>query len=186
MKAMVISSSMASSDEESEKRIAKTHSVIRLFQLVITFAMVFFPLVLIATLLCLFVTIPAWTIRNPPEETPDLPITPLDQSFFSTMILMNRVQMTGSFASNVAQLAAAPFLMLFSFLVALQLANRPEAMEKDTTNLLRGDQKFFLNWAIRRVWRARNTRTTRGTRIAGVGALTSVVLRQVLTLKIYT
>ncbi|KAB2108361.1 hypothetical protein AG0111_0g2714 [Alternaria gaisen] len=177
---MATSSSMACSDDESEKQTTRTQSSSKLLQIVLAFAIVFFPLVFVATLLCLFVTIPAWTIQDPSEEDMNLPFNTLDESFYSTKVLMNRVAVTSSFASNVAQFAAAPFLLLFSFLVALELANRHETTDQDTINLLRGDQRFFFNWTLFRLWRSRNTKITKGTRIAGIGALMSVILTTLL------
>jgi hypothetical protein len=112
MKAIATSNSMACSDDESEKRITGTHSVSRLLQITFAFAIVFFPLVFVATLLCLFVTI--LTIQNPPQENVDLPVKPLDESFFMTKVSLNSVALT-SFASNAAQLAASPFLLLFYY-----------------------------------------------------------------------
>lgn len=167
---------MACSDDESENITTGTHSVSRLLQIALAFAIVFFPLVFVATLLCLFVTIPTWTIQIPPQENVDLPVSPLDESFFATKVLMNSVALTSSFASNAAQLAASPFLLLFSFLVALELANRHEDVDQDVVKLLQGEPKFLFNWTLLRFWRARNAKMTSGTRIAGVGAFIALVL----------
>jgi hypothetical protein len=137
-------------------------------------------LVLVATLLCLFVTLPIWTIQNPPDVNANLPLKPLNDSFFITAILGSKVAFTSSFASNIAQWAATPFLLLFSFLVALELANRHETVDPDQTNLLRSHQQtLFSRTVLRRLWRARNTKRARGTRIAGVGALISIILTYV-------
>jgi hypothetical protein len=176
---MTVSSSMASSVEESEKQTANMRSVSRIFQIALAFATVFFPLVLVATLLCLFVTIPIWTIQHPPEENAYLPVNPLNESFFITKIFSNKVSLTSSFASNIAQFAASPFLLLFSFLVALELANRHQDMDEETTKLLQNDQKVLFSWTVHRIWRARNTKRASATRIAGVGALISLILTYV-------
>ncbi|CAN9280556.1 unnamed protein product [Alternaria sp. RS040] len=122
---------MPCSDEEFEKPTMRAHSIWRLFQIAFAFATVFFPLVFVATLLCLFVTIPAWTIQDPPEENANLPIDPHDESFLTTTVLINKVALTSSFASNVAQWAAVPFLLLYSFLVALELSNRHQVIDQD-------------------------------------------------------
>ncbi|CAN9296677.1 unnamed protein product [Alternaria alternata] len=158
---------MSCSDEEFEKPTTRAHSIWRLFQIAFAFATVFFPLVFVATLLCLFVTIPAWTIQDPPEENANLPIDPHDESFLTTTVLINKVALTSSFASNVAQWAAVPFLLLYSFLVALELPNRHEVIDQDMKKLLHGDQTFLLNWTVLRLWRARKTKIASGTRIAG-------------------
>ncbi|CAN9275286.1 unnamed protein product [Alternaria alternata] len=158
---------MSCSDEEFEKPTTRAHSIWRLFQIAFAFATVFFPLVFVATLLCLFVTIPAWTIQDPPEENANLPIDPHDESFLTTTVLINKVALTSSFASNVAQWAAVPFLLLYSFLVALELSNRHEVIDQDMKKLLHGDQTFLLNWTVLRLWRARKTKIASGTRIAG-------------------
>jgi hypothetical protein len=181
---MAIPRSKVSSDEVSETQPARMHSFWKLLQIALAFVTVFFPLVFIATLLCLFVTIPAWTIQNPPQENVNLPFRAKNVSFLTTKVLMNRVAVTSSFASNVAQFAAAPFLLLFSFLVALELANRHELVDQDVTKLLQGDQRFLLNWTVLRLWRARNAKIAKATRIAGIGALISVVLTYVFVLGI--
>jgi hypothetical protein len=175
---------MRSSAEESEKQTARKHSISRLFQIAFAFTTVFCPLVLVATLLCLFVTVPIWTIQNPREENKNLPIEPLDDSVFLTKIISNRVTLTSSFASNIAQFAASPFLLLFSFLVALELAKRHQAMDEGVTQLLRGDQSSLFNWVVHQSWRARNTKRVNGTSIAGFGALLSLVLTYVSSLEI--
>ncbi|RII20070.1 hypothetical protein CUC08_Gglean001469 [Alternaria sp. MG1] len=167
---------MSCSDEEFEKPTRRAHSIWRLFQIAFAFATVFFPLVFVATLLCLFVTIAAWTIQDPPEENANLPIDPHDESFLTTTVLINKVALTSSFASNVAQWAAVPFLLLYSFLVALELSNRHEVIDQDMKKLLHGDQTFLLNWTVLRLWRARKTKIATGTRIAGIGAFLCVIL----------
>lgn len=175
---------MASSVEESEKQTAETNPVSRLFHIALAFATVFCPLVIVATLLCLFVTIPGWTIQNPPEENANLPVVPLDDEVFLTTIFSNKVTLTSSFASNIAQFAVSPFLLLFSFLVALELANRHQAIDQDVTKLLQKDQTYLFSWIVHRSWRVRNTKGAAGTRIAAFGALTSLVLTYVFILEI--
>jgi hypothetical protein len=185
---MKVPRSMASSVDESEKGSMITHSMSRLlqplrallnstlFQLALAFITVFFPLVLVATLLCLFVTVPDWTVHNPTKENPDLPFTPLDTSVLLTKILNNHVTLTSSFASNIAQFAAVPFLLLFSFLVALELANQHQTMDQEFPKLIHGDTHSVYNWLVSRLGRAEGSRRVNGTRIAGVGALISLVL----------
>jgi hypothetical protein len=168
--------SMANADEP-ETRTAQRRSIPSLFHIGLAFATVFLPLVLVATLLCLFVTLPIWTIYNPPEEHNDLPIPPLNNSVFLTAIYSNKVTLTSSFASNIAQFAASPFLLLFSFLVALELSNRQHAKNEDTTKLLHGDHDPVS--ILLRMWRVRNTRRAKGTRIAGIGALLSILITYV-------
>jgi hypothetical protein len=172
------SRSMASNADEPEDQAAQTRSISSFFHIALAFGTVFLPLVLVATLLCLFVTLPLWTIYDQPEENANLPITPLDSSVFLTTVYSNKVILTSSFASNIAQFAATPFLLLFSFLVALELANRHEANDEDTTKLLDGDQNPMS--VLLRLWRVRNNRRANGTRIAGVGALISIILTYVL------
>jgi hypothetical protein len=178
--AMLVSHSIASSDEEPEKRPARIFSVPKHLQIALAFTTVFFPLVSVATILCLFVTIPSLTITNPPEDNANLPVPPQDQYFFFTTVFSNKFTLASSFASNIAQFAAAPFLLLFSFLVALDLAHRNQAIHQDVPKLLRGDQKFLCKWAVLRLWRSGNTEITIGTRIAGMGASISLVLTYVL------
>jgi hypothetical protein len=84
----------------------------------------------------------------------NLPFRAQNGSLLTTKVLINRVAVTSSFTSNVAQFAAVPFLLLFSFLVALELTNRHELMDQDVTKLLQGDQKFLLNWTVYRLWMA--------------------------------
>jgi hypothetical protein len=188
---MPVSSSMASHVDKPEKRIAttatystdttteelQTRSTPSLFHIGLAFATVFLPLVLVATLLCLYVTLPIWTIYNPPEEHNDLPVPPLNNSVFLTAIYSSKVTLTSSFASNIAQFAASPFLLLFSFLVALELANRQHAKNEDTTKLLHGDQDPMS--ILLRMWRVRNTKRAKGTRIVGIGALLSIIITYV-------
>jgi hypothetical protein len=175
---MAIPNSMPSSTEDISKPSSRTHSLSLLFQIGLAFATIFFPLILVATLLCLFITLPIFTIRNPPSNNHNLPIVSPDTSVFLTVVLNNKVSLTSSFASNIAQFAAAPFLVLFSFLVALELAKGQEEIEGDATRLLQGDPKFMVSWAVLRVWR-RDAKRARGTRVAGIGALVAVVLTYV-------
>jgi hypothetical protein len=177
---MRIPSSMTSSADEPEKHTARKHSISTLLKIIPAFVTVFFPLVLVATLLCLFVTLSIWTIHNPPEENPNLPFIPLNDTGLLTAISSNKVTLTSSFAGNIAQFAATPFLLLFSFLVALELAHRHQAMGQDVTKLLGGDQSFY--FILMRLWRARKTRRANGTKIAGLGALLSFVLTYVYIL----
>jgi hypothetical protein len=179
---MAVSSSMTLSAEEPEKQpVTRSHSVSTLLRMIPAFVIVFCPLVLVATLLCLFVTLPIWTIHNPPEENPNLPVLPLNDTGFLTAISINKVTLTSSFAGNIAQFAATPFLLLFSFLVALELANRHQTTGQDVTKLLGGDQSFF--FILIRLWRARKIRKANGTKIAGFGALLSFVLTYVIVLR---
>jgi hypothetical protein len=182
LNAMAVPQSTASSADDLSKLPPRSHSLSYFLQIGLAFATVFFPLFLIATLLCLFVTLPIWTLPNTFEENPNLPIRPVDSSFFLTLVLSNKVSLTSSFASNIAQFAAAPFLLLFSFLVALELAKGQEDVDQDTTRLVTWDPKFLLSWAVLRVWRKGNGRRARGTRVAGIGALISIVLTYVLSL----
>jgi hypothetical protein len=168
--------SMASSAEEPKKQTTRPDSVLAFFQIASAFAFVFCPLVILATLLCLFVTIPTWTIHHPLEENANLPIKALDKSVFYTAVFMGKVSMTSSFAPNVAQFAVVPFLLLFSYLVALELANQHRDMGRDEARLLRGDQKAFLGWISRRFRSARRTERADETRIAGIGALIAFLL----------
>jgi hypothetical protein len=181
---MTVESSMASSAGYSEKQTPRARSIPKLLEIALAFAIVFFPLVLVGTLLCLFVTIPKWTIHNPPESNAKLPVPPLNESVFTTKIFMNRVTSTTSWASNIGQFAASPFLLLFSFLVALDLANRHQDSDEEATRLLKNDQNVLFSWIVHRVWPARNTRSAYGTRIAGIGACIALVFTYVFVLKI--
>lgn len=96
-----------------------------------------------------------------------------------TKVSSNSVALTSSFASNAAQLAASPFLLLFSFLVALELANRHEDVDQDVVKILQGEPKFLFNWTLLRFWRARDVKTASGTRIAGVGVFVALALTYV-------
>ncbi|KAH3904871.1 hypothetical protein HBI56_226400 [Parastagonospora nodorum] len=167
---------MASSAEEPKKQTARSDSVLAFFQIACAFAIVFCPLVILATLLCLFVTTPTWTIQHPLEENANLPIEALENSVFYTAVFMGKVSMTSSFAPNVAQFAVVPFLLLCSYLVALELANQHRDIGRDEARLLRGDQKALLDWISRRFCGARRTERADGTRIAGIGALIAFLL----------
>jgi hypothetical protein len=185
---MEVSSSMASSADEPEKQTMRKRSTSgllqttkklfgsALFQIAFAFTTVFCPLVLVATLLCLFVTLPDWTVQDPAEEDLNLPSRPLNTSVLLTRVLSNHVTLTSSFASNIAQFAAAPFLLLFSFLVALELANRHQVMDRDVPKLVPGDINSVYNWLASRSWRAEGSKRANGTRIAGAGTLVSLVL----------
>lgn len=173
------SSIVTSSVQESEYQTATPRSGRKLVQIAIAFATVFCPLVLVGTLLCLFVTLPTWTVENIAETNSDLPVTLLDDSVLWTQILSNDVTLTSSFASNIAQFAASPFLLLFSFLVALEVAKRHQDMDPAATKLLQSDQKF---WTVLQIWRNRRTQRGYGTTIAGIGALVSLCLTYVFAL----
>lgn len=174
---MPTAKSVTSSANQFEKQqTGRTHSVARLFQIAFAFLSVFCPLVLVATLLCLFVSLPSWTISNQPEGDENLTVIPLKESVFLTAILSNQVTLTSSFASNIAQFAAAPFLLLFSYLVALELANRQQSSDQEITKLLQGDKNTLFSWTVHRFWRAEKTTGADGTVIAGVGALISLIL----------
>lgn len=182
---MAVSKSMTFSNDGCEKQTPRTHSFSGFVKIALAFSTVFFPLVLVATLLCLYVTIPIWTIHNPPEENADLPILPLDDSAFYTAIMQKKVVLTSSWASNIGSMAAAPFLLLFSFLVALELADQHQGTDQDVTTLLRGSISWWSSWAIIRSWRARNTQRAYGTRLACIGALLSLILTYVLRVNMY-
>ena len=61
-------------------------------------------------------------------------------------------------------------------LQAAVVVNRHGVIEQDMIKLLQGDERFFLNWTVLKLWHARNTNIANGTRIAGIGALISMVL----------
>ncbi|KAH7389682.1 hypothetical protein DE146DRAFT_791684 [Phaeosphaeria sp. MPI-PUGE-AT-0046c] len=169
--------SIISSTEEHEDSNPRSRSAPRLVQVALAFAIVFCPLVLVATLLCLFITLPRWTAENVPETNPNLPVHPLDDSVLWTNIRTNHVALTSSFASNIAQFAASPFLLLFSFLVALEIAKRNEDMDPAATKLLQSNQKI---WTVYQIWRTRKTQKANGTTVAGLGALISLSLTVLL------
>lgn len=183
---MANSRSMTSSDADYEKRAQGTHSFPRLIQIAVAFSTIFFPLIVVATLLCLFVTLPFWTIHNPPTENANLPILSLDGSAFYTATVAKKVILTSSWASNITQWAATPFLLLFSFFVALELANRQHAVHRDVTTFFRGDKNVLFSSTVFRLWRARDTKRANGARLTGVGALLSLILMYVFERKLPT
>jgi hypothetical protein len=174
----VASSATASVDNFEEQRIVPP-SPARPLHIIFAFIITFVPLVLIAILLCLFVSLPYWTIYNPDPQNAALPIKPLDTSTFLTSVYSSKFILTVSWTSNIAQFATAPFMLLFSFLVAFELADRyQESDEENETvkRLLQGDKSSLLAWVLRRFWHGKNNMRANGLRAAGVGALVSLIL----------
>lgn len=144
--------------------------------LVLAFISTFCPLVIVASLFCLFFSYKDWTISNPPEENSALPINPLDGSTFYTRIRSSKVILTTSWTSNIAQFATAPFMFVFSFLVAVEVVNRhktSKAENDDAKGLLQGESGSLFSWII-----SHNRYHPRGNaiRVAAAGAFMSCIL----------
>jgi len=164
------------SDVQSEKDPSSPTTPLNV---AIAFFITFFPLVIIATLLCLFVLLPDWTVYNPPQTNASLPIEPLGGSVFVTTVFSGKISLASSWASNIGQFAIAPFLLLFSFLVAYELANHHETSEEECDSakqLLRGGKTSLFKWVINRARNRGAYAKGKGIRAAAIGVTIAFIL----------
>lgn len=147
--------------------------------------LVLVPITVVTTLLIMFVSWARWTLYDPDYTRPDLPIARLDSSSFNTVVFASKVILVSSWSSNIAQFATAPFMLIFSFLVARDLASRPKlagAENEDEKGLLQRNNYNLLKWLSGGQHRSTGQECIgrNATRIAGYGALISLFLTYVM------
>ncbi|KAF2729659.1 hypothetical protein EJ04DRAFT_568418 [Polyplosphaeria fusca] len=175
-------SSEVASVQQYEKPKTWTQSLFGFFNIFGAFLITFVPLITVAILLSLFVVSPMWGVENPSEQNAALPVEPLNNAVFYTTVLSSNVILTSSSASNIAQFASAPFMLLFSFLIACELAKRRQVEERNTTRSLQSDKLSLWKWVIHRFWSGPHAVNGNGTRLAGCGALLSLSLTLLLVI----
>ena len=110
------------------RHLDKGQRLTRKRDILLAFAFVSLPLLVIAVLLIAY-TFNA-TDREKPADTSigtaKLPVKPYDtKSNYYTGILPGRFLLLGSWASNVAEIVVAPFMVIFSYTVAWEILHAP-------------------------------------------------------------
>ena len=122
--------------------------------LFLAFALVSLPFLVIAILLLVFIFNSHERDKPSPlsYESRDLPVKKYDtKSTYYTGIDTGRVLLLGSWASNIAEIVIAPFMVIFSYAVAREVVREKD--EKDTksderppflSEIMRGSHSTFL------------------------------------------
>jgi hypothetical protein len=131
--------STANTSETALQLVEKTgdevHERSPLSHLAIAFLVVFLPLLAIPIFLCAFITYWGVDLASASESCHELHGNENDNgSYYYTVIALQYVVSTSSWSSNVAQFATAPFLFLFSFMVASRFIPHREP-NSDTTSI---------------------------------------------------
>jgi hypothetical protein len=179
-----------------EKAVSAAQELSPLSHLAFAFLAVFVPLLAIPLILCAYIS-QGWSgywgidLASSSDSCYELPgHGHISDSSFYTQIALNYVVLTSSWLSSVAQFATAPFLFLFSFLVASRLS--PHGELSSDTRPFRTAETYETTSPIRRllrgtpivVWRwlkdfILNRRNARGStvRFTALGSILCLVLR---------
>lgn len=103
--------------------------------LILAFAIVSLPLLVIAIILLAFVFAPAHhVILDPSVGSPQLPaFDAVPSNAYFTLISPGKFLLLGSWASNIAELVVAPFMLLFSYAVAREILQQ-SSIHSETTD----------------------------------------------------
>ena len=156
--------------------------------LLLAFALVFVPLLVIVSILLAFVFCRSSRVQFSFYETAELPIrTPLRTSYY-TMQSVGAFTLLGSWASNAASLLLAPFMILFSFNIARAIASSgidkgdaeevASTLEKNTLEKLIGGElaglKHWISYFMHSRLGGETTQPrSRAVLIAGLGLLSA-------------
>ena len=91
--------------------------------LLLAFAIVSLPLLAIASILLAFVFYSSDREKpDPSVQTPELPVSIYDTTYsYYTRTTTGSFLLVGSWASNIAEIVVAPFMLLFSYAVAREM-----------------------------------------------------------------
>ncbi|OCL02135.1 hypothetical protein AOQ84DRAFT_424282 [Glonium stellatum] len=147
--------------------------------LLVAFVVLFIPMVALPLLLIAFVYIPAYRQYFPNNGTPELPVnlSAVSNSSYYTYVNGTTITLVSSWAPNMAQFGTAPFMFIFSFLVAFELAserNHSATHDNDILlGLLQGGWQGILEW-IKSVLHGNRVKD-RAIHVAAIGALLSCI-----------
>ena len=121
--------------------------------LLLAFTLLFVPLLAIPLIFLAFVFYTTRHVTFPDKSTPRLPLNshPLSKSYYTT-VSAGSFTLVGSWASTLAQFVLAPFMALFSFYVAREIAlkrgdgSEPLEMRNVMHEILRANPASIWQW----------------------------------------
>ena len=156
--------------------------------LLLAFVIVSLPLLVIAILLLAFIFLSDREIPASYTEILALPFfeyPPLDA--FYTQVDPGSFLLVGSWASNIAEMVVAPFMVLFSYAVAREILQNAASDDEDAGSrppllreIMRGAHVGVWHWVAQKTYkrpkRALGKRILRVVDIAGLGLFTATLL----------
>ena len=157
--------------------------------ILLAFVIVSLPLLVLAILLLAFIFL---NDRERPASytgTPELPFEYLPSNAFYSKVDLGDFLLVSTWASNVAEIVVAPFMVLFSYAVAREILQLEARDNRDDggsqppllREIMRGAHVGVWHWAAEKTYRRPkgalgNKRSLRVVDIAGVGLFTATLL----------
>lgn len=153
------------------------------------FVIVSFPLLVISILLLAFVFL---SYRERPASYAEIPVLPFSyypslDSFYTT-VDSGSFLLVGSWASNIAEMVVAPFMVLFSYAVAREILHNAESDQENPRSrppllreIMRGAHVGVWHWVAQKTYRRPKRALGREpllrvVDIAGIGLFTATLL----------
>ena len=184
--------SSSSTLPQSAEPLEEKTNTRRGWAILLAFAVIFFPMLVIVTVLLVFVFKYQLLFLSLADGTPQLPIhsVPPRNAYYTTVDIGSYL-LVSSGASNIAQIVVAPFMLLFSFFVAREIA-RPSEKNGSTEGpsellleIISGELSGAWHWlqhltkGRERAVKERSGLGDRTVRLAALGLILSGLLRYV-------
>lgn len=170
-------------EQDSAPRLTRKRDIL------LAFVIVSFPLLVLAILLLAFIFLKD---REEPDSfigTQELPVKYLASNAFYSSVDLGDFLIISTWASNIAEIVVAPFMILFSYTVAREILQHRARDNRDNEEshprllreIMRGAHVGVWHWVAEKTYRRpkdalRNKRILRVVDIAGVGLFTATLL----------
>ena len=155
----------------------------------LAFIIVSLPLLVIAILLLTFIFLHDRERPDSYIESPDLPFSEhLPRDAFYTIVDPGDFLLLGSWASNIAEIVVAPFMLLFSYAVAREILQHTQNEHEDAgarppllREIMRGAHVGVWHWVAQKTYKRPQSAlgkepVLRVVDVAGIGLFTATLL----------